>query len=269
MDKFEAIFQRRSVRKYSDEKLSEGILTEIKEIASSIDPLFDEMDTKVSVVEKGHKLFPLLEGVIGDYGKIRAPHYIIGMSEKGDHYLENVGFLLEDIVLTLTSMGIGTCWIGSQDPARMKQKLGVKGYEPVILLAFGYCADERTLYRDPRDAKRKDLEAFLFNTVKSEVTQEWTDLLEAVRLAPSAMNSQPWRFELDKKSLHLYIKNDGILTKLMNVIGNLRRMNKIDAGIALKHIDIAGQHYGYDLEFTLNNSLQSKEDYIMSVKKYS
>jgi nitroreductase len=57
------------------------------------------------------------------------------------------------------------------------------------------------------------------------------DALEAVRLAPSAVNKQPWRVVIRKNAAHFYVKHDkGYLTPDYD-------LQKIDLGIGMYHFE--------------------------------
>jgi hypothetical protein len=59
--------------------------------------------------------------------------------------------------------------------------------------------------------------------------------LEAARLAPSAINRQPWGFEVGKDSITVYIRT---VTPDFNV------SKRLDCGIAMLHIEVAALNYG-------------------------
>ncbi|WDU82496.1 nitroreductase family protein [Caloramator sp. Dgby_cultured_2] len=111
MGEYEAIFKRKSVRKYQEEPITVAELEEVYELISRHPKLYN-IDMELHLVENGSQFLDLLKGVIGSYGKIIAPHYLIATSEIKEGYLENVGYALEYIVLKMTEMGLGTCYIG-------------------------------------------------------------------------------------------------------------------------------------------------------------
>ena len=80
--------------------------------------------------------------------------------------------------------------------------------------------------------------------------------LEMVRLSPSSLNSQPWRIVANEEDFHIY--NTG-----------KTKMNRIDIGIALCHLDLFLQEKGIDGEFKLENpNLNTKYKYVISwIKK--
>ena len=89
------------------------------------------------------------------------------------------------------------------------------------------------------------------------------DALEAVRLAPSAVNKQPWRVILSGNKAHFYEKrsrgyNDGEWD-----------IQKIDMGIALCHFEVAAKENGIRAVFDIADpGIAAAEDtvYIASFK---
>ena len=78
------------------------------------------------------------------------------------------------------------------------------------------------------------------------------DALEAVRLAPSSRNSQPWRVVLDDDGLHFYTTKN-------------RDMNKIDMGIALCHLDCVLEEQRVKGRFKiLNPEIKTDYEYVIS-----
>jgi len=91
----------------------------------------------------------------------------------------------------------------------------------VIMLAFGYPKGDQ-LRHDQKDFSRKALE---------QIADRLDPRLEPARLAPSAVNSQPWYFTHEGEDIHAYrIPND-----------RLDYMNQIDMGIALAHLYVTNR----------------------------
>lgn len=105
--------------------------------------------------------------------------------------------------------------------------------------------------------KRKDFNSLFFkdnfNTPMSfEEAKEYGEVLENVRLAPSAVNKQPWKIIKENNNLHIY--NDSKID-----------MNKIDIGIALSHLELTAKEKGLDGKFeVLNNKEDDKFHYVIS-----
>ena len=64
----------------------------------------------------------------------------------------------------------------------------------VILIGFG--KSDESIYINIEDFKRKSL---------NEITNYPSDNLEVARLAPSAMNRQPWYFKKNGDDFHVFL----------------------------------------------------------------
>ncbi len=266
MGLYESIFKRKSIRDYSERKLSSEKLKEIREFKENLNWLHENIENEVTIVDK-KEIDDAVSGFVGSLGKVEAPHYIVVSSEPEDNYLENIGYTLEFLVLKLTSMGIGTCWLGShfdEDLIRKTLEIG-KDWEIPAIIAMGYPDKEDAFRDDPEQVNRKDLsEIVIDKTIK--ITNDWKSVFNAARLAPSAMNGQPWRFEIFEGGVHLFIeKNGGLVKKLAKRFGNLEEMNHIDAGIALSHIKIGAEHENKQLEFKKEPVKRDDLEYIISI----
>lgn len=190
--------------------LNEQILRDIQQFALSARPLYNHIRVKYDIIDaKGMK------GMLA----VKAPHYIAISSETGEGYLTNAGFLLQQVDLYLQSIGLGSCWLGMAKPAEVINN----SLKFVILLAFGNPLEEP--YRSLSEFKRKPLSAI------SDISDR---RLEAVRLAPSGINSQPWYFMSDRNIIHVYCVKHGKMAGLI-----YERLNKIDMGIALTHLYVS------------------------------
>ena len=199
----EQIFVRKSCRKYLDEEIEMDM---IHDFISKAKPLNDEI----------HYYYEILTP---DKLNIRtrwsAPYYLALFSEKKDNYLENIGFIFQQVSLFMQSIGIGSCWVGLAS---------VKGKNPdfVIAISFGKSDD---LTRDLSGFKRKRL---------SEISDFEDDMLIPAQFAPSAINSQPWYFKHSDDGFDVYQVKQNILKRQV-----LKKWNPIDVGIALAHMYVA------------------------------
>lgn len=243
MGQVAGIYRRRSIRKYLSEELQVGILEEIKEASRSVKKLYEDNDIDIHIVEDGTRFQNMITGIFGIWGKIRAPHYIVVTSNKAEGYLENAGFALESIVLSLTNVGIGTCFIGRGiNQQLLKTMIPLKkDHEVVSIVSFGYPKNEESKRKNIiRWKKRMELDEF----TSGYVTKTWQHILDAVRMAPSAMNTQPWRFFIDKNTVDIYSIN-----KKCFFVKNSSKMNRIALGTALYHLYIAAK--GLDKEIQI------------------
>lgn len=259
MNLMESIYKRQSVRKYKDEKVDKTTLKEIEALGNSNPRLYKDISMFVHVVEDGRKIHAISKGIIGSYGKIEAPHYLVITSEARDGYLENVGFALEHLVLQLTGMKIGTCWIGGHIKKELLREIIEipNNHVPVLLISFGYPRDEEEVNKIiDAGKKRKELSDFYFG----ELDTEWAGIMNAVRRAPSAVNMQPWRFY---RTAANRIDVFAIKRTLMK---HLEAMHRIDAGIALCHFKVALESIKKNFEFQYVDDASRKGlNYITSI----
>ncbi|MFW5953599.1 MAG: nitroreductase family protein [Candidatus Natronoplasma sp.] len=265
MDRFEAIYKRRSVRKYSEKKLSSTVLNEIEEKIKNIDKLYKNIDSKIVLAEDGETIQKTFSGLKSKIARVDAPHYLIGVSEDKEGYLENMGFMLEDAVLYLTEKDIGTCWLGSGiEHDQLKDLFDYEG-DTVILAAFGDSVPDKNNFRkNPRSASRKDLDDLIIN--KEDVPKKVKEIIDVARMAPSALNGQPWRFFYEDDQIHVYIEKKGMFKKLVRKVGDLEKLNHIDVGIALKHLEIGAQHHSNKIKFIDRGRRRKGYEYITSAQ---
>ncbi|MDR1532087.1 MAG: nitroreductase [Clostridiales bacterium] len=207
MNLYETIFARRSVRQYDKTPLDAAALTEIK----------NHVDGAKQILGQSARF------EIADSDKLKggfAPHAILAFSEDSDAALVNVGCTLQGMDLWLQSSGYGSIWCGMAAP-----KDAAGDYR--ILLGFGKTSVPlRTV---ESEFKRKKI---------SDISNEDNAVARAARLAPSAVNFQPWKLTFAA----------GKVTAASNVRGVGRilpgRLYLIDLGIVLKHVVIALEHEG-------------------------
>lgn len=213
---YEFIFKRKSVRKFDSNKLNDSTLREIDRLIKEMKPLNHSIRTKV-IVESSEE--------VGGLFAIKAPHYLLVYSESAEDALVNVGYMLQQMDLKLSEMKLGCCWLGMAKPSRKREDIGDLDF--VIALAIG--TPNEAYYRSLEGFNRKPISAISEGTGHNE-------LIEAVRVAPSATNSQPWYIKVASDQLDVYrVKNNPLKALVMD------RMNQIDIGIALCHLHIAAK----------------------------
>lgn len=253
MNLYEAIFARKSVRKYSMDKIDQKVIDHILNFADSIPMLFDDIKVKLELVQLAD-LKHFQPGIL----TVKAPYYLVLYSTKESGYLLNAGHLMEQIALYITARGLGTCYIGNLN---LKNKvLEEEEYEQVIALAFG--EGEYEVYRQSDKAKRLPLKSIA--VFKEEADKNVRSIVSAARLAPSGMNSQPWRMVVYNNRIHLFCKKNIFIRNVMKETGLL------DMGICLAHILIAAEEMWLEAKPLYMNNISSqsfkKNDYIISVK---
>lgn len=203
----EMIFCRKSCRSFTGKPVEEELLKKIR--AFQPKPLYPDIKVRMEIVPR--------EGVkcICPW---TTPQVIAVYSEQKEGYLENVGFLFQQMELYLQSLGLGVCWLGL---GKMHPKTApeVPGMQFVIMLAFGYPKGEQ-VRSDGKGFHRKPLE---------KIADREDPRLEPARLAPSAVNRQPWYFTHEEEFIHAYCVKNGLGSA----------MNPLDVGIALAHLYVA------------------------------
>lgn len=228
---YDAIFHRRSIRKYEMTPVSGDILAKLKEYASSVRSL----DESIS-----YELCYLGAGDVKNLLPIKAPHYICLYSEKKENYLMNAGFVLQQIDLYLSANNLASCWLGMAKPSKEVPELK-NGLEFVIMLAFGNTTE--VIHRaDTSEFKRKGI-----SEISSVVGIE--ELLEPVRLAPSASNTQPWFFSGNSDTIIVSREKLNIFKAPL-----YRKLNQIDIGIALSHLWLSLDHKGKAARYDFNKA---------------
>jgi nitroreductase len=242
MNMFDAIFSRRTIHHFLQEKLEWDVIDGILNFANSLPMLTKGISVEFKLVSNIEKK----QGFHGPF-TIKAPYYICISSEEKEDYLINAGYLMQQLNLYITSKGLGTCFVEALSPG-YSLKSSMK-YKYVTALAFGKTAE--TLYRNSLEAKRlpeKDTVIY-----KEEVTPDIRQILTAARLAPSLYNSQPWRFVVYKNRIHIFTKKNYILSPLLD-------FNKmIDMGVMMANFLLAAEELWVDVSLSKSSSIQSRQ----------
>lgn len=215
---YDMIFKRKSVRKFSMAPLPAPELEGILAFVNSAKSLAGDLRTECHFLHAGEvkNLLP-----------IKAPHYLCLYSEPGEHSLLNAGYLLQQVDLYLSSRAIGSCWLGLAKPNR-QVALKRNGLDFVIMLALGPPLEP--VHRErASEFRRKPMDR-----VTDLADSKSQELLEAVRLAPSASNSQPWFVTGDDDGFKFGRDKLGLIKSVL-----YDKMNLIDMGIALCHFELA------------------------------
>lgn len=252
MTLYDAIFTRRSVRSYRMEAIDEKILREIPEFLQDVSPLFPQIQTSVQIIDCVTKK-ERIEG----FSNVKAPYYAVIYSETRERSDMNAGFLMEYLSLYLESKRIGTCFLGMASK-KNEQELA-SGRSCVLLLAFGY--PKASFERKDCEANRLSLEELC---AYKEEPRTWVrQTLEAARMAPSALNAQPWRFVVYENRIHIFSK------KPMEGRGKWRRLQELNFGIMLANMSVTAEQEWVDLDFIRLENITHKSlpnsRYVLSV----
>lgn len=221
MTRKDAIVARRSVRTYTAEPIKDSVLAELRKFIGQIKPLHSSIKTNVTI----HSREDFNRKYRSTFAH-NAQHFIVIRSVMKDGYLENAGFIGQQIVLFLTEMDVGTCWLGMCKP-KAADDAGQLPY--VVTICFGR-SDNAPRRLSPEEAKRKLVHEIVLGKISSPVL---LPLLDAGRLAPSSLNSQPVRYITEGSNIYVYRKRPPVVIKFTE------DMNRIDVGVALANIYVA------------------------------
>ncbi len=164
---------------------------------------------------------------------------------------------METIILYLTSLGLGTCWLGgSFTRSAFARKISLKDDEHIPAVTAtrrvrGTAATRHNLIRRfAKGERRLPWEKLFFDQdfdhpmSKSEAGADQL-ALEMVRLAPSASNKQPWRVVRGGDTFHFFLQRtpgyrESMLKKMLGIFD----LQRVDMGIALCHFALTEAELG-------------------------
>lgn len=238
----ETIKERTSVRTFDEERpLSEAQRRLIGQYADLLSNPFGVDKVKIAMADKvnlqpGEKL--------GTYGIIKGAQFYLGlMCEDSPIGLIAAGYEFEQLILYITSLGLGTVWLGATfSYKRFSRTMKIpSGYILPAVSPVGIAAKrrmvERVMRRFAKSDTRKPWDELFFDGNFTTPLTLWNagvydNALEMVRLAPSATNTQPWRIIKIGNDFHFYAA-----TKLKADASELT-FRYIDMGIALCHFHL-------------------------------
>lgn len=239
MTRYEAVFRRKSVRKYRNDVVEEHILKRIREFEREALGIHPKIRMKWEIYRASdHKVKGMFQ--------VKAPYYAALYAEDGEDSHIQAGCLMQQVVLYLHTQGIGSCYQGG---VRLKEEGETGDMKLMMILAFGYPAE--SLERTRSEFKRAELGKLVKISVPPGKAQK--KLLESARLAPSALNQQPWRFVVTENKIHLFTRRPGKM-------GYQRQYGKymFHAGIVLSHMLLTAEEYWFDLEYRKLDSIMEK-----------
>lgn len=194
---------------------------------------------------------------IGTYGLIVGPRaFIAGVVKRAPLACVDFGYCMEGIVLRATELGLDTCWIGGvfgRGAIARALRAGRDEFVPATV-PVGHAAERPSIQEiasriESRPQTRLAFAQLFFEAGKDGSWRpmadpgEWKDVLEAVRIGPSARNMQPWRIVLDRRSgeaLHLVLHE----SKFYNNVLGATKLQELDMGIAMRHVEVAAAELG-------------------------
>ena len=194
---------------------------------------------------------------LGTYGFIKgATGYIVGAVRKGPGDLEDFGYLLEEVILHATELGLGTCWLGGTfTRSTFTSRFGgVARHETIpAVVSIGYPGDDGTeRIREREEGSRRFPPDDLYfagefgRPLGPERLDGYAEALEAVRMAPSATNKQPWRVVRRGDDWHFFLvrtKGYGKGSPWFKLL-RIADLQRVDLGIAMCHFELVARESG-------------------------
>ena len=240
---YDMIFKRKSFhlfRNIGNEHITATELKDIENQFSKFKPLVEDINVKIKIVKDSTTC------------KRGQEYCILLYSEKKDNYLQNIGYLGEQLDLYLVSKNIGTLWFGI---GKVEEKQ-IDGLDFVIMIAIAKVDSPSKFRKDMYKSKRKEL---------SEIWNgdNYLDIANIVRFAPSACNTQPWIVDSNKNELNIYRYRKegkrGIMPKDMVIY-----YNQIDIGIFLCFLELFlnKNNITFDRQLFVEKNLESEKSLI-------
>lgn len=210
MQMLDLMKERHSVRQYSDKKIDGDMKTKLDTYVASIN---EESGLSMQIFYNEPNCFNSMLAHYGKFSNVKNYIAIVGKKEEQ----EKAGYYGEKLVLKCQELGLNTCWVALTHgkvnvQTKPQQKL-------LILIALGYGTNTGVAH------KSKPIKELC----KEDAYPEWfMKGMEAVSLAPTAMNQQKFLFE---------IKNGQVYAKALRGF-----YSKIDLGIVKYHFETITGH---------------------------
>ncbi len=210
MQMLDLMKERHSVRQYSDKKIDGDVKTKLDTYVASIN---EESGLSMQIFYNEPNCFNSMLAHYGKFSNVKNYIAIVGKKEEQ----EKAGYYGEKLVLKCQELGLNTCWVALTHgkvnvQTQPQQKL-------LILIALGYGTNTGVAH------KSKPIKELC----KEDAYPEWfMKGMEAVSLAPTAMNQQKFLFEM---------KNGQVYAKALRGF-----YSKIDLGIVKYHFEAVTGH---------------------------
>ncbi len=247
----ELIRSRRSVRTFDGKEIGEAEKEKLCSFMADIqNPYNIPVKFRLLSAKENGLNCPVVSGTdLYTAGKIRRETYAN----------EAFGYSFEMLVLYAQSLGIGTVWLGgTMNRGAFEKAMELETDEMMPCASpLGYTAKKMSIKESmmrmaiKADERHPFEELFFDGSSDRPLTEEKAGRLahplEMVRLAPSAVNKQPWRAVVTENAVHFYLKRSKGFSANEKI-----DIQKVDIGIALCHFALAAEESGLDITFDIN-----------------
>lgn len=216
---YDMIFKRKSFHIFKDiGHIEDAELRDIEAYYDTLVPLVPNIRTAMRIVSAEETTC-----------KRGQEYCILLYSEKQEGYLQNIGYLGQQLDLYLASRDIGSLWFGI---GKVEERQ-YDGLDFVIMFAIAKMPGEK-FRKNMFKSKRKPLEEIWQGEPINGVS-------EIVRFSPSACNTQPWFAEHENDTLTIYrYKKPG--KRGIMPADRVTYYNRIDMGIFLLILELCLRH---------------------------
>lgn len=159
MDLFEAIYGRRSVRKYLERPVEEDKVIKCLHAAIWAPSAYNSQHWRFIVVSDPETRRRLAEAHA--YGRFMAESPVVvavlGDPSKSPFWREDLGAAVQNLLLAAYAQGLGACWMGVADTPYekpIKEILGVpESLRVFCTISLGYPAEKPVSWREPLSKK--------------------------------------------------------------------------------------------------------------------
>lgn len=253
---YNMIFKRKSFHLFRDNKtriyfnennhLTNEELEDIYKAFKTFIPLIKDIKVEIKIVQ--NNLTTCKRG---------QEYCILFYSEKKDNYLQNIGYLGEQLDLYLVSKNIGTLWFGVGKTELLKYN----ELDFVTMMAIG---------KVPEDMFRKDM----FKSKRKSLKEIWEGskylmIANIVRFTPSSCNTQPWFVKEDNHQLLVYRYRKPGKRGIMPV-DKVVYQNLIDIGIFIYFLGLCLNNYNinHSIEVFSDNEQNDAELTLSAIVKF-
>ncbi|MDR1078812.1 MAG: nitroreductase family protein [Propionibacteriaceae bacterium] len=261
MDILEAMRQRRSTRAFDGRPLSAEHHAALAAFIASTSPPFG-VSARIELIQAdlGSERVRL-----GSYGSVRGARDFMGLVHRdGPLAREGSAYWFEQVVLYCTSLGLGTVWLAGFTRSSFSRHVSLAPGESLnIACPVGYPGGRKPLPErlhlmssdKLHTTKKPFAELFLgpdFSGLTPDAAGDLELPLQLTRLAPSAINLQPYRVVVTPEACHFHIVPN--------------QHAHTDLGIALCHFEQTCLHQGIAGGYSVLSDIPSppKTEYVIS-----
>ena len=191
------IFKRKSFHLFRNNKTKENYkdkyhitgenINKIYDYFNKVTPLIDDIKVKIKIVKEEETNC-----------KRGAEYCVLFYSELKQNYLQNIGYIGEQLDLYLVSLNIGTLWYG----IGKTNEINYDGLSFVTMIA---------ICKVPQDSFRKDMYKSKRKSIKEIYDGiKYIDVIDIARFSPSSCNTQPWLIKDKNNDIEIYrYRKDG------------------------------------------------------------